>query len=74
MTTEQIYLKEKQISKILGIFIGGSNYDEKSELVTSRTHFESELSHNQLTELMAEGEVSIKRSGAGLRITIQYYL
>jgi hypothetical protein len=59
---------QEKIAKIVGVFKGGSSVED-DKITTGFTH-NSNLKDKQLRKLMKIGKVNVKRSGAGIRITI----
>jgi hypothetical protein len=61
---------QKAIKEILGTahITGPVKGDETQEI---RAHYEGMLTHEQLTKLLQIGIVGIKRSGAGIRVSIK---
>ena len=71
-TTELIEKKEEKIAKIIGIYKGNSSFDGGE--VTTSFSVDKALNHKELKKLLKLGKTSVKRSGAGMRVIIIWYL
>lgn len=70
--TQKIHKKETKIAHIVGVFKGGSELNESE--VTTKFQVIGELTNKQLKRLLKIGDINIKRSGAGMRVVIKWYL
>ena len=71
-TKELIEKKEQKIAKIIGVFRGNSSFDEGQ--ITTSFSVDKALNHKELKKVLKLGKTSIKRSGAGMRVIIIWYL